>query len=302
MRPSQKVWIMNLWESAPSLSGRLSAVARIMAALVVGFLGTASSAQAAEYRFSPVNQYGIKLTAEYWNPIIDYVSEKSGVRLILKIGRTSADTTAYVLTQEVEFVFSNHLFSPDRDRLGWKVSARRNAPPIHAQIVVPADSPITTLSQLDGQEVAFAGPEALVGYKFPYAQLLSRQIDARPVFAGNMDAAFTQMFSGRVRAAGANSQLIEGFSKREGKPYRVLWSSEPLQDLALMVSARVPERDAQAVTRAFIGMYKDPQGREILRRSSAAVGLSADVYFIASDGHEYGAYRAFYQNAPASLR
>jgi phosphonate transport system substrate-binding protein len=69
-----------------------------------------------------------------------------------------------------------------------------------------------------------------------------------------------------------------------------------------MVSARVPERDAQAVTRAFIGMYKDPQGRDILRRSSAAVGLSADVYFIASDGQEYGAYRAFYQNAPASLR
>jgi len=56
------------------------------------------------------------------------------------------------------------------------------------------------------------------------------------------------------------------------------------------------------VTRAFIGMYKDPQGREILRRSSQAVGLSADVYFIASDGQEYGAYRAFYKNAPPSLR
>lgn len=277
-------------------------IARAIAGIVLGLSLPALNVQAAEYRFSPVNQYGIKLTAEYWNPIIDYVSQQSGVKLILKIGRTSADTTAYVLAQEVEFVFSNHLFSPDRDRLGWKVAARRNAPPIHGQIVVPADSQVTTLSQLNGQEVAFAGPEALVGYKFPYAHLLSSQIDTRPVFAGNMDAAFTQMFSGRVRAAGANSQLIEGFSKREGKPYRVLWTSEPLHDLALMISSSVPERDAQAVTRAFIGMYKDPQGREILRRSSQAVGLSADVYFIASDGQEYGAYRAFYKNAPPSLR
>ena len=28
---------------------------------------------AGEYRFSPVNQYGIKLAASYWNPIITYV-------------------------------------------------------------------------------------------------------------------------------------------------------------------------------------------------------------------------------------
>ncbi len=275
---------------------------RSVVGMVFGLVLSAAPVQAAEYRFSPVNQYGIKLTAEYWNPIIDYVSEKSGVRLILKIGRTSADTTSYVLAQEVEFVFSNHLFSPERDRLGWKVTARRNSPPIFGQIVVPANSPVTSLSQLNGQEVAFAGPEALVGYKFPYAHLLSKNVDIRPVFAGNMDAAFTQMFSGRVLAAGANSQLIEGFSKREGKPHRILWSSEPLHDLALMISSRVPERDAQAVTKAFIGMYQDPRGREILKRSSQAVGLADDVYFIASDGKEYSAYRAFYQNAPAALR
>ncbi len=276
---------------------------RSVVGMVFGLVLSAAPVQAAEYRFSPVNQYGIKLTAEYWNPIIDYVSEKSGVRLILKIGRTSADTTSYVLAQEVEFVFSNHLFSPERDRLGWKVTARRNSPPIFGQIVVPANSPVTSLSQLNGQEVAFAGPEALVGYKFPYAHLLSKNVDIRPVFAGNMDAAFTQMFSGRVLAAGANSQLIEGFSKREGKPHRILWSSEPLHDLALMISSRVPERDAQAVTKAFIGMYQDPRGRGNPQAQLAGCGPCRRCVL-----HRFrmvrntGAYRAFYQNAPAALR
>jgi phosphonate transport system substrate-binding protein len=270
-------------------------------AVVLGLI-QASPAMAAEYRFSPVNQYGIKLTAEYWNPIIDYVSEKSGVKLVLKIGRTSADTTAYVLAQEVEFVFSNHLFSPEREKLGWRVTARRNAPPIRGQIVVPAESSVRELTDLNGQEVAFAGPEALVGYKFPYAHLLSRNIDARPVFAGNMDAAFSQMFSGRVKASGANSQLIEGYAKREGRPYRVIWSSEPLHDLALMVGTNVPEADARAVTQAFINMDKDPRGRDILAKSSQAVGLPVDANFIPTDGREYAAYRTFYRTVPASLR
>ncbi|GAB3359620.1 MULTISPECIES: phosphate/phosphite/phosphonate ABC transporter substrate-binding protein [Giesbergeria] len=254
------------------------------------------------YRFSPVNQYGIQLTASYWNPIIAYVSEKSGVKLELKIGRTSADTTAYVLAQEVEFVFSNHLFSPEREQLGWKVLSRRQTPPIHGQIIVPADSPITKLAQLQGQEVAFPGPEALVAYKFPAAQLMAQKVNAKFVFGGNMDGALAQLFSGKVAAVGANSQLAEGYARREGKKYRVLWSSPPLHDLALMASSKVPDKTQKAVAQAFTGMHKDPVGREILQKVSEQVGLSDQAYFIPSDGSEYAPYRDFYRTAPAALR
>jgi phosphonate transport system substrate-binding protein len=46
------------------------------------------------------------------------------------------------------------------------------------------------------------------------------------VFAGNMDGAFAQLASGKVRAVGANSQLTEGWSKRENQAVRVLWQSD----------------------------------------------------------------------------
>ncbi len=254
------------------------------------------------YSFSPVNQHGINLTAAYWNPIINYVSEKSGVRLTLKIGRTSADTTSYVLANEVEFAFTNHLFSPERQQLGWKVFGRRKTPAIHGQIVVPAESAITDIAQLAGQAVAFPGPEALVAYKMPYAHLLSRNIDIQVVFGGNMDGALGQLFSGKVKAVGGNSQLIEGYTRREKKGVRILWRSESVHDLALMASPSVPTKDAQAVADAFIGMAKDPQGMEIIQRASKLIELPVDAYFIASNGSEYGAYINFYKNAPAQLR
>jgi phosphonate transport system substrate-binding protein len=285
-------------------AGRLSGIFLLLV-LGIGTLVQAEMAAAQDgggYRFSPVNQYDINLTAAYWNPVISYVSEKSGIKLSLKIGRTSADTTSYVLAQEVEFVFSNHLFSPERDKLGWKVFGRRQMPPVHSQIVVPADSAITELSQLRGQEVAFAGPEALVGYKFAYAHLLSKGIDIKVVFGGNQNAALAQLFAGKVKAAGGNSQLIEGYAKREGKRVRVLWSSEPVYDLALMASDKVPEKVLKAVASAFFNMHKDPSGKEVLHQASKRVGLADDAYFIASDGSEYGSYRRFYQTAPASLR
>lgn len=278
--------------------------ARLTASCLLGLLMmcAARSQETAAYLFSPVNQYGINLTAAYWNPIIAYVSEKSGVKLQLKIGRTSADTTAYVLAREVDFVFSNHLFSPEREQLGWKVFGRRATPPMNAQIIVPADSPITELSQLAGREVVFPGAEALVAYKFPMAMLISKRIDAKPVFGGNTDGALAQMFSGKAAASGTNSQLAEGYAKREGKAYRVLWASAPLHDLALMASSKVPEKVQRAVAHAFVGMASDPKGRDVLAQVSEQVGLTTPAGFVASDGSEYSAYREFYRTAPASLR
>lgn len=254
------------------------------------------------YRFSPVNQWDIKKTAAYWNPIIHYVSEKSGVNLELKIGRTSADTTAYVLTKEVEFVFSNHLFSPERARLGWKVFGRRWTPPLHGQIAVPDDSPITRLDELKGQEVVFAGPEAFIGYKVPYAHLIGENIDVKVVFAGNQNAAFAQLFAGKAKAVGSNSALVDGYTIREGKKFRVLWTSEGYHDLALMASSKVPEKDVKAVAAAFIGMHRDPVGKAILLKASEEVGLDPQAYFLPATDDDYASYRRFFQSAPAGLR
>ncbi len=278
-------------------------VLRAAAAAVGAALGVGAAAQERPtYHFSPVNQYGIELTAAYWNPILTYVSDKSGVKLALKIGRTSADTTAYVLANEVEFVFSNHLFSPEREKLGWHVVARRDAPSVHGQIVVPEESAITDLAQLSGQDVVFPGPEATISYKFTYAQLLSRKIPVNVVFAGNTDAGFVQLFSGKAKAMGANSQLVQGYTAREGRKFRVLWSTEPLHDLALMVSGKVPAKDQQAVAAAFAGMAADPKGLEVLQNASRAAGLPKVTGFVSSDGSEYEPYRRFYLTAPPQLR
>ena len=261
-----------------------------------------ASADDTVYRFSPVNQYDINLTAAYWNPIISYVSEKSGVKLSLKIGRTSADTTSYVLAKEVEFVFTNHLFSPEREKLGWRVFGRRNTPPIQGQIVVPAESPIQHIRELKDMSVAFPGPEAFIAYKVPYAHLLNQNISVNVVFGGNMNGALAQLFAGKVQAVGGNSQLIDAYAQREKKSFRVLWTSEPYHDLALMASSKVSDATMKAVATAFFNMKNDPKGREILHEAAAKTGMDKDAYFIPSDGSEYASYRRFYQTAPSTLR
>lgn len=263
---------------------------------------TAFAAAPACYNFSPVNQYNLQVSAGFWNPIIRYVSARSGVCLTLKLGRTSADTTSYILAREVDFAFTNHLFSPEREKMGWTVFGRRNAPPVRGQIVVPADSPIKDVKDLAGAAVGFPGPEALVAYKVTYAQLLRRGVPVSVLFAGNHDAAFTQLFAGRVKAVGANSQLVASWGDREGKSFRVLWSSAPFNDLALMASPRVPAEQVHAVARAFLGMHLDPEGRQVLAAAAELVHAATPQSFVAASDADYASYRTFYAEAPANLR
>lgn len=270
--------------------------------LALPMAGSVAAAPPPVYNFSPVNQYNLQVSASFWNPIVRYVSEKSGVTLNLKLGRTSADTTSFVLAREVDFAFTNHLFSPERSKMGWTVFGRRNAAPVRAQIVVPADSKVTRLAQLGNSIVAFPGPEALIAYKVAYAELLREKVPVTVAFAGNMDAAFTQLFSGRAKAAGANSQLVQNYSGRENKEFRVLWSSPPFNDLALMASPRVPKEQVSAVAKAFLEMQRDPEGRKILEAASELVHAPEPLSFVAASEADYAAYRRFYADAPAELR
>ena len=259
-------------------------------------------AQQAVYRFSPVNQWDIPKTAAYWNPIIQYISQQSGVQLELKIGRTSADTTAYVLAQEVEFVFSNHLFSPERDKLGWKVFGRRTGPALQGQIAVLDNSPIRTIEELSKEDMVFAGPEAFVGYRVPQAELLNRGVEVNAVFAGNQNAAFAQLLAGKAKAVGSNSALIDGFTEKQGAKFRVLWTSESYLDLALMASSKVSTKDVRAVSNAFVTMHKSKAGALILKQASESVGMDPNSHFLLATDKDYESYRRFYATAPMAVR
>lgn len=275
---------------------------RLLISLCLLMSSLQAQAQQPVYRFSPVNQWDIPKTAAYWNPIIQYVSQQSGVQLELKIGRTSADTTAYVLAQEVEFVFSNHLFSPERDKLGWKVFGRRTGPALQGQIAVLDNSPIRTLEELSKQDMVFAGPEAFVGYRVPQAELMNRGIEVNAVFAGNQNAAFAQLLAGKAKAVGSNSALIDGFTEKQGTKFRVLWTSESYLDLALMASGKVSTKDVRAVTNAFINMHKSKAGALILKQASESVGMDPNSRFLPAYDKDYESYRRFYATAPMAVR
>ena len=263
---------------------------------VLATVALAPQARAEEpYAFNVLHQRTIALTSQYWNPILIYVSKKSGVPLELRLAKTTKDANALAEQGAYHFLYTNHFFTPDRDRLGFRVIARPAGPGIQGQIVVPADSPIKTLNELNGKEVAFASPDAFAAYWVPMDALLKARVNVKPLFTANQEAGLAQLKVGTVAAAGVNDQIIQRYSRREGFEYRLLWSSELYNNLCIMASAKVPPAKAAAVRDALVGMISDPEGRKVLEAGAELLKIKDNLGFVASSDRDYDNYRAFYK-------
>jgi phosphonate transport system substrate-binding protein len=268
------------------------------ATVVTAAIAMHSPGLAAEpaYAFNVLNQRSIALTAQYWNPILTHVSKVSGVPLELKLAKTAKEGNAIAEMGKYDFLYTNHFFTPERDRLGYKVIARPAGPGIRSQIVVPMDSPIKSLEDLNGKEVAFVNPDGFTGYWLPMDALLRAKVNVKVVFAGNQEASSAQLKVNKVAAAGVNSSIMARYARRESFDYRALWTSDIYQDLCIMANPKVPAGKVAAVKTAFINMVKDPEGRQILEAGADLLKSNGELGFVSAENRDYDNYRKFYRN------
>jgi phosphonate transport system substrate-binding protein len=247
------------------------------------------------YFFHILPQRSVALTAQYWNPILTHVSRKSGVPLELKLTKTPQEGNANAEKGIYDFMYTNHFFTPERDRLGWKVIARPAGPGIRSQIVVPEESPIQSLQDLNGKDVAFVSPDAFAGYWLPMDALLKAKVKVNVVFSGNQEAASAQLKVNKVEAAGVNGSVLARYARRESFAYRALWTSEIFHDLCIMASPKVPADKVAAVRTALVNMVNDPEGRKVLEAGAELLKSTGDLGFVTSEDRDYDNYRKFYR-------
>jgi phosphonate transport system substrate-binding protein len=249
------------------------------------------------YSFGPVNQRSPSLTAQYWNPILDYVSQRSGVQLELHMEPTGDRSSEATVKGEYDFVYSNHQFKPSAANQGYFVILRPRADDISGELVTLRDSPIKSLKDLVGKTVGFASPQAFVGYTVPMDQLMRLGIEVVPVFGGSQQGIMGQLKSGNVIAAGVNSTVMREFALREKLHYRTLWQSPPYHDLAISAHPRVPLKDVDAVREAFAGMAEDSKGRQVLEASAKVINQRPPYGFYPAIQKDYQAYLDFYRHS-----
>jgi phosphonate transport system substrate-binding protein len=267
----------------------------LLSVFLVLAAGAPGWSQGRAFSFGVIIHRSPTLTAEFWNPILRYVSERSGVPLQLKVARTGPEHTAMVRRGELDFLYSNHNFIKENEGSGYRVFARPKGDAGRGEIVVLNDSPIRSLADLHGKEVAFPHAAAFFGYHLPMDALMRMGIEVKPLFAGNQEGAMGQLKAGRTAAAGVNAEVMRAFAQREGLAYRVLWSSEHYLSIALSARPSVPDEKVTAVRDALLQMADDPEGAKVLASAAELIKQTPPIRFIAARDSEFDNMRQFYR-------
>ncbi len=208
-------------------------------------------------KFGVLNQQSAIQTAERWNPILRYLTQKTGIPMQLKIGATVELTDAMMGREEFDLVFTNHSFQKEFDGK-YSVLVRWKGEPIHGLLVVRDESRIRSLGDLQGQTVAFPSEDAFVAYAVPMGAFKRAGIEITPRFAGNQDGALAQLKTKQVTAAAVNSRFLETYAKSADLRYRIIFQSEPFHELPVLIHPRVPAERAAALRQALLAMGADP--------------------------------------------
>jgi phosphonate transport system substrate-binding protein len=256
--------------------------------------GSANVAAAETYSFSVVPLRSAVLTAQYWNPILEYVSGKAGVNLELQIARGVADSAAALERGDYDFNYSYLIFRPKAQPQKYKVILQPRGDDIRSQLVTLSGSSIKSLKDLEGREVGFPSRSGFIAYALPMDYLLRQKINVKAVFGGNQEGILGQLKAGQVVAAGVSSQVMKAYAVRENMAYKVIWESPSFNDLPIAVHPRIPAESVKKVQTAFVAMSSEAEGIKVLEAAAQAVGQKPPYGFIKSSPADYRQFVDFY--------
>ena len=203
--------------------------------------------------------------AQNWIPLLKEVSAASGCEFRFATAPTITEFERRLSRAEYGIAYMNpYHYVVFHQSPGYVAIAREKDRKLRGLLVVRADSPVTSVRDLDGREVAFPSPAAFAATVIPLAELKKAGISVTPRFVASHDSVYLNVTRNLVVAGGGIERTLEAIDADVRGQLRVIWRSSEYPPHAF---ARLPATQ-EAVGRAFVdGMQKvagTPEGRDLL--------------------------------------
>ena len=222
----------------------------------------------ADYRFGVIPQFGANHLLSIWTPILDEVSRRSGLQLTFTTAADIPEFEALTRQGAFDFAYMNpYQYLRAEKSQGYEPLVRDGERTLFGILVVPAESPIQTVAELEGQTVAFPTERALAASLLLRAELETLHgVAVEPLYEPNHSAAYAAVLMGRAAAAGGVLGTLQQQGPRAGEILRILFRTREMPPHPVVAHARVPAEHREAVRRALLEMAATEQGAALLAR------------------------------------
>jgi len=212
-----------------------------------------------------VPQQSATVLAANWSPILNYLSEQTGVELHFATASDIPTFEKRVLAGEYDIAYMNpYHFTFFNEHRGFKAMVRRGDASIQGIIVVSKESELESLEQLNGQRVAFPSPAAFAASVVPRAEIAKQGVNISPVYVSSHDSVYLNVAKGFFVAGGGIARTFNATSPEVKEQLRVLWQTQPYTPHAIASHPRVESDVVDKLTAALVEMSNTDEGRALL--------------------------------------
>ena len=238
------------------------------------------------------NENPEEVEAQY-QPLEDYLKKELGREVELSVPTTYNAVVEAMVSGELDLAYFGGLtYVQARQRadvhpLFTEVNPRTGTTKYRSVIIVPADSDIEKVEELEGKDFAFGSVSSTSGSLYPSIMLNQAGIDYRTdlgevVYTGGHDTTAQAVANGRVAAGGLEDRILYGLQEDGiiGKDkVRVIEESDPIEGYPWVVRDALSDKDEQALTDAFLGI-EDPKLLDLLRAEDYQKVQASDYDYV----------------------
>ncbi len=218
-----------------------------------------------------------------YEPLVEYVSRRTGVRLKLRILSRYGNIIDNFNSLHLDGAFfGSFSYVLAHRKLRVEVLVRpENADgsfSYHGLIFVRKDSGIKGVNDMKGKIFAFVDRATFAGYVFPLKYFADRGVSdfesyfKEIYYTGTHEDGIYDVLEGRADVGAAKNSVFERVASRDPrilKELRVLARSPDVPETAFALREGLDHSLRERLKRAFLDMNRNAQGREILRKFGA---------------------------------
>jgi len=223
------------------------------------------------------NENPEEVEAQY-QPLEDYLKKEIGREVELSVPTTYNAVVEAMVSGELDLAYFGGLtYVQARQRadvhpLFTEVNPRTGTTKYRSVIIVPADSDVKKVEDLEGETFAFGSVSSTSGSLYPSIMLDQAGIDYRTdleevIYTGGHDTTAQAVANGQVAAGGLEDRILYDLQEEgiiEKGKVRVIEESDPIEGYPWVVRNALSGKDEQDLIDAFLGI-EDPELLDLLR-------------------------------------
>lgn len=219
--------------------------------------------------FGVVPQQSAAQLARNWGPILKHIENNTGITLRFATAPSIPEFERRMASGEYDISYMNpYHYTVFHESPGYQAFAKAKDKLIKGIVVVRKDSPIESIDQLDGSQMAFPAPAAFAASVLPRAYLSRENIDVDPKYVSSHDSVYLSVARGLYPAGGGIVRTFRSIDPSIQDELRILWTTRPYTSHALAAHPRVSGDVVAKISQSLITLDETPQGKEFLKALS----------------------------------